>query len=95
MSLWKDSNNEIHDDSDGAALSLPIWPQGMVQITQAEADALLAPPPLSAKQSALNQIAVLESSITQRRLREAAIGQDGGWLSNVDSQIAALRLLCK
>ena len=45
MSLWKDANGGIHDDADGAALSLPIWPQGMVQITQAEADALLAPPP--------------------------------------------------
>ena len=50
MTLWKDSNNKIHDDDEGRALSLPIWPQGMVQITQAEADALLAPPPLTSAQ---------------------------------------------
>ena len=30
---------------DGQALFLPAWPQGAVQITQAEADILLAPTP--------------------------------------------------
>jgi hypothetical protein len=46
MALWKNpQDNSVHDDMDGTALSLPIWPQGMVQITQAEADVLLAPPP--------------------------------------------------
>ena len=50
MPLWKDSNNVVHDDDEGRALSLPIWPQGMVQITQSEADALLAPPPLTLAQ---------------------------------------------
>jgi flagellar biosynthesis/type III secretory pathway ATPase len=29
MALWIDSNNQVHDDMDGAALALPSWPQGM------------------------------------------------------------------
>ena len=37
------------------------------------------------------QIVELEATVTLRRLREAAIGIDGGWLKGVDDQIAALR----
>lgn len=38
------------------------------------------------------QIAALEATVTQRRLREAALTSDGKtWLANVDTQIAALR----
>lgn len=33
MSLWIDTNNVVHDDMNGAALSLPNWPKGMVQYT--------------------------------------------------------------
>jgi hypothetical protein len=29
MALWVDSNNQVHDDMDGTALSLPSWPKGM------------------------------------------------------------------
>lgn len=42
MALWKDSNNQIHDDMDGEALALPSWPQGMTQLTPAEANALIS-----------------------------------------------------
>jgi hypothetical protein len=50
MPLWKNpQDNSVHDDDDGQALSLPIWPQGMVQITQSEADVILHPP-LTAQQ---------------------------------------------
>lgn len=76
MSLWKDSNNEIHDDSDGAALSLPIWPQGMVQITQAEADALRDPPPLTSvqKRAAIDaQITSLEQQQLMPRITREAL----------------------
>lgn len=41
--------------------------------------------------SAKDQIASLEAGITQRRIREAVLGTDGGWLSAVEAQIAALR----
>jgi hypothetical protein len=37
------------------------------------------------------QIVVLERQITPRRLREAVLGADGGWLKAQDAKIAALR----
>lgn len=50
MSIWQDSNNNLHDDADGAALNLPNWPQGMTQLSaeqvaaiQAEMEAAQAP----------------------------------------------------
>ena len=38
MTLWIDSNNQVHDDMDGAALSLPNWPKGLSSYT---------PPPIT------------------------------------------------
>lgn len=38
-----------------------------------------------------SQIATLEAQVTNRRIREAAIGSDSGWLENLNSQIVALR----
>ena len=49
MALWKDASGGIHDDADGSALDLPSWPQGLTQITQAQADALNAPTPAQVK----------------------------------------------
>jgi len=37
------------------------------------------------------QIAALEQTVTERRIREAILGVDNGWLVNVNNQIAALR----
>lgn len=37
------------------------------------------------------QIAELESKVTDRRLREALLGIDDGWLLNINSQISELR----
>lgn len=42
MSVWQDANSGLHDDMNGEALSLPSWPQGMTQLTQAEADAIIS-----------------------------------------------------
>lgn len=40
----------------------------------------------------LSQILALEAAVTQRRLREAALTDEGKtWLADVDAQIAALR----
>jgi hypothetical protein len=33
MALWIDSNNQVHDDMDGAALAIPSWPKGMLPYT--------------------------------------------------------------
>ncbi|WP_435018509.1 hypothetical protein TA3x_000483 [Tundrisphaera sp. TA3] len=37
------------------------------------------------------QIAELEAAITPRRMREAVMGTDGGWLKAQEGKIAALR----
>lgn len=37
------------------------------------------------------EISALESTITPRRLREAVLGTDAGWMATLDAQIAALR----
>ena len=49
------------------------------------------PPALSARQVLLSQIAASEAVITERRIREAVLGLDGGWLKTVDDKIVALR----
>lgn len=51
MALYKDSNNVIHDDMGAAALSLPAWPAGCVQITEEEAVALTPSPSATIPQS--------------------------------------------
>lgn len=37
------------------------------------------------------RIKILEAQITQRRMREAVLVMDSGWLDNINSQIATLR----
>jgi len=37
------------------------------------------------------EIASIEETITKRRLREATLGIDNGWLEQTNAQIAALR----
>lgn len=39
----------------------------------------------------LIQISELELSVTPRRIREATLGVDNGWLADVDAKIKALR----
>lgn len=48
-------------------------------------------PPPSANDVIKAQITTLESSITNRRTREAILGTDNGWLAGVNQQIADLR----
>ena len=57
MALHKDHNGNIHDDMDGAALHL--LPAGCIEITQAEADALLAP---TLKEVRAKQIGIIEAA---------------------------------
>ncbi|OWY32207.1 hypothetical protein [Herbaspirillum aquaticum] len=52
---------------------------------------LLDAAPISAREVVLAQILALEATVTQRRLRDAILGTDGGWLKDVESKIAALR----
>lgn len=43
------------------------------------------------KANLLSQIKDLEKNVTQRRIREAVLGIDNGWLEDIESQISALR----
>jgi len=58
MTIWIDSNNVLHDDMDGAALSLPSWPQGMTQATAAQIAAIQNPAPTAAQLIATFEAAV-------------------------------------
>ena len=49
MALWIDSKNTLHDDMNGEALSLPMWPQGMTLATPAQISAIQNPPLTQAK----------------------------------------------
>jgi hypothetical protein len=42
--------------------------------------------------TSMEQILALEAQITPRRMREALLGTDGGWLADVNAEIAALRV---
>lgn len=45
----------------------------------------------TANQLVISQIAELEATVTDRRVREAVLGVDGGWLKSLNDQIAGLR----
>ena len=61
MTIWIDSTNQLHDDMNGAALTLPIWPQGMTQATPAQITAITNPP-LTLAQSQAAQVTALQSA---------------------------------
>lgn len=48
-------------------------------------------PAPTSREVAIRKIAELESKITIRRLREAVLQTDGGWLNEIESQIKILR----
>lgn len=52
---------------------------------------VISAPVVTARDLIIARIAELEGSATPRRMREAALGTDGGWLKALDAQIAALR----
>ena len=52
---------------------------------------LTDPPAPTPNQIILSQIAELEATVTARRIREAVIGSDNGWLKALNDQCAALR----
>lgn len=88
MSHYKSPDNKVYF-LDSAEFE-HLLPTGCVQITDAEATALQPQP--GANDIVKEQISVLESTITPRRLREATLTDAGKtWLADVDSQIAVLR----
>lgn len=63
-----------------------------IEPTQVVRTNVVTDSPDKARKIALDQIAVLEAAITNRRIREATLTQDGkDWLAAKDAEIAALR----
>lgn len=91
MPYFKDSDNRLHylSDEDVSLGGIDLLPTSCVQITDDEADQLLPRP--SANDLIKEQIAELEKQHTDRRIREAVLGLDNGWLASLNAQIAALR----
>jgi hypothetical protein len=56
MAIWQSQDGALHDDGEGAALSLSSWPQGMTQLTD---DQLAG---IHAATSAAQALAELQSS---------------------------------
>ena len=56
---------------------------------------LAEPPQPSASELIKIQIAELEATITDRRIREAVLGIDNGWLKDINDQIVTLRATLK
>ncbi len=85
-------NNSIYwfDTAEEAATYQPT----AILITDEEADDIrlsqIIPP--TPNELILAQISALEATVTNRRIREAALTVEGkDWLASVDSQIAVLR----
>ena len=85
---YKDTLNKVHWLNSTEFEHL--LPAGTIAITDAEADALTPKP--SHNYPIIVRIAEIEATITNRRLREAALTPTGkAWLENADAQIAVLR----
>ena len=61
MTIWIDTNNTLHDDMDGEALSLPSWPQGMTQATPEQIAAIINPP-MTLAQAQTAQVVALQAA---------------------------------
>jgi hypothetical protein len=89
MNFYKDKTGTVHalSDEDIANGGKRLLPAGCVPISEAEA----TPAPV-VENPALAEIAAIEATITNRRLREAALTAEGkAWLAQQDAAIAALR----
>jgi len=93
MPYFKDKTGGVHF-LDNAAFK-HMLPQGCVSITDEEAAVISTPPPPAPDELVRRQIAALESTITQRRQREAILGEDNGWLADADTKIKSLRAKLK
>lgn len=92
MPHFKDSSGKVHflTPEDIAAGFSRFLPQDVQEISEDEAKRAIIKP-IGKNDAILAQIVELEATVTPRRLREAAVGIDGGWLKDVDDQIADLR----
>lgn len=82
MCIWNRTTGEVSFREDA--------PQ---EVRDAVLAVLAVHDPVTSEQNAVidAQIRALEATATPRRMREAALGVDDGWLAALDAQIAALR----
>ena len=95
MPYFKTPDNKPYflTDEDIAKGWVETLPAGSVQCTDEEAEQLrqaLLPKPTQAD-LIRQQIVELEVKQSDRRIREAVLGIDGGWLANLNGQIESLR----
>lgn len=86
MAIYKSKDGSFHDDMGGSALHL--LPSDCELLSEKEFTKIKQ---VNKDNEKLIKISEIESTITQRRLREAAIGIDNGWLKSKDAEIAKLR----
>lgn len=77
MAIWQDSQGNLHDDMEGAALTLAAWPQGMTLLTDAEVAAARAPTPAQAHAQLQASAQALLDVITGQRGQFARAGVAG------------------
>lgn len=88
-------NPDCRIPEDAAPISSEVWAEllqypGLRKFIDGEV-VVHTPLPPSAQQIALGQILELEGQITSRRIREAILGTDNGWLAGIEEQISVLR----
>lgn len=77
----EDVLSKPHRWVDGVAVALTAEEIAAAEANQAKWD----------KGEAARQIKIIEAQITPRRLREAVLGTDGGWLEAKNAEIQKLR----
>ena len=94
--LYITPTQELHDDADGFALSLPTWPKDARIATQSEIDAILNPPisALEIKEQhnfEIQQKIEEKESDSLRALREAILYGNKTELLAIDKEITLER----
>ena len=83
---FKDSGDGYYEVDISEGENLPEW-----IVNQNLTERPLMTPSLTVNTDTFRKISELESTITARRLREAILGIDNGWLSGINEQMKNLR----
>ena len=89
MTLWIDTGNNLHDDANGAALSLPSWPQGMTIATPAQLAAIAAAQAAVMENLTPDPIAVLQQQVADLQAQLAAVAASN---PSISAAMAAVKV---
>ena len=73
MAIWQATDGSLHDDMNGEALSLPIWPKGMTPLTDDQVSSILAANTAAQAVAAANEPPSLQQQIADLQAQLAAI----------------------